>query len=85
MISASKLLVRLGFASEGENLAVACEVDFTGAPPSENLFLAGVHGVRHVVASLAETVELLADATIASQALKLAPSLNQQPERSQIP
>jgi len=78
-------LVRLGFASEGENLAVACEVDFTGAPPSENLFLAGVHGVRHVVASLAETVELLADATIASQALKLAPSLNQQPERSHTP
>jgi hypothetical protein len=78
-------LVRLGFASEGENLAVACEVDFTGAPVSENLFLAGVHGVRHVVGTLAETVELLSDATIASQALKLAPSSNPQPERSQTP
>ncbi len=76
-------LVRLGFASEGENLAVACEVDFTGAPASEDLFLAGLHGVRHVVAALVETVELLADATIASEALKLAPSSKPQPERSQ--
>lgn len=75
-------LVRLGFAGGGGDLAVVAEVDFTGAPPSENLFLAGVHGVRHVVAALAETVELLADATIASQALVLGPTPNPQPERS---
>jgi hypothetical protein len=76
-------LVRLGFASEGENLAVACEVNLTGSPASENLFLAGLDGVRHVVRALVETCEVLCDATIASQLLKLAPSSNQNQERSQ--
>ncbi len=76
-------LVRLGFVSEGENLAVAAEVDFSGSPASEHLFLAGVHGVRHVVATLAETVELLADASLASQALKLPPSSRTPTERNQ--
>jgi len=76
-------LVRLGFAGEGENLAVLAEAEFTGAPSSENLFLAGVNGVRHVVAALAETVEVLGDATIASQALALGPSSNQAAERSE--
>jgi hypothetical protein len=68
-------LVRLGYASEGGNLAVFCETDFTGSPASEELFLAGVSGVRHVVGATAETVELLADASVASELLTLAPSL----------
>jgi hypothetical protein len=76
-------LVRLGFVSEGENLAVAAEVDLTGSPASEHLFLAGVHGVRHVVATLAETVEMLADASVASQTLKLPPSSRTPTERKQ--
>jgi len=75
-------LVRLGFAGDGAELSVVAEVDFTGAPPSEDLFLAGVHGVRHVVAALAETVELLADARVASETLALAPIPNPKPERS---
>jgi hypothetical protein len=76
-------LVRLGLASEGENLAVLAEADFTGAPPSEYLFLAGANGIRHVVGALVETCELLCDATITSQALKLAPPSKQNQERSQ--
>ena len=54
-------------------LAVFAEVDFTGAPPSRELFSAGLDSVRQVVAWLAETVELLADASVASELLASPP------------
>jgi hypothetical protein len=37
------------------------EVDFTGAPHSEFLFSAGLDVLRHVVAWLVETVDVLGD------------------------
>ena len=74
-------MVRVGIADDSGNQAVVAEVDFTGAPHSEYLFLAGLDGVRHVVACLAEAVELVADVNIASQALAIFPHTNPKPER----
>jgi hypothetical protein len=60
---------------------VLCEVDFTGAPAAEYLFLAGLYALRQVVAWLAESVEVVADVNVASQTLTLHPHKNPNPER----
>ncbi|HOX04417.1 MAG TPA: hypothetical protein P5555_19325 [Candidatus Paceibacterota bacterium] len=45
--------------------ALEAEVDLTGAPHSEPLFLAGVDVLRHLFAWLAETAEALGDPSLA--------------------
>ncbi len=74
-------MVRVGITDGAEHPAVVAEADFSGAPHSENLFSAGLDGVRHVVAWAAETVELLADAKVASELLASPPCPNLNPER----
>jgi hypothetical protein len=66
-------MVRLGFLTDGETTSVVAETDLTGAPhwACERLILAGLDGLRWVVAGLAESAEFLADAGITSRALEL--------------
>lgn len=49
--------------------ALEAEVDLTGAPHSEPLFLAGVDVLRHLFAWLAETAEALGDPSVAIASL----------------
>lgn len=72
-------MVRIGIAEDLGNPSVTAETDFSGAPHSQCLFLAGLDGVRHVVEWLAESVERLADANVASEALAIHPQSNPNP------
>lgn len=65
--------VRVGIAPLGEGEAVIAEVDFSGAPNSEFLFLSGLEAVRNAVADLIESSELLAAASVASKMLAIPP------------
>ena len=58
-------MVRLGLTTDNDPNALVAEVDFTGAPHSELLFSAGLDVLRHVVAWLVETADVLADASVA--------------------
>jgi hypothetical protein len=74
-------MVRLGFTNGREHPAVVAEVDFSGAPHSENLFSAGLNSLRHAAASLAETLEMLADSKVESEILAIPPFPQNQPEK----
>jgi hypothetical protein len=65
-------MIRLAFSSAPGAPAVVVETNFTGAPHSELLFLAGLDGARHVVAWLVETAEALVDPNIPTPALAVA-------------
>ncbi len=57
-------MVRVGVPADAGPAALVAEVDFTGAPHSEPLFSAGLDVLRHVVAWLVETAEVLVDSDI---------------------
>jgi hypothetical protein len=61
-------MVRFGMLEESGERALVAEVDLTGAPHAEALFSAGLASVRHVIAWLAESADLLADTTVAMPA-----------------
>ena len=58
-------MVRIGASADTCSTTLVAEVDFTGAPHSEFLFSAGLDVLRHVVAWLVETADVLADASVA--------------------
>jgi hypothetical protein len=62
-------MVRFGLAAETAPTALVAEVDFTGAPHSGLLFLAGLDVLKHVGASLVETADVLADPTVEIECL----------------
>jgi hypothetical protein len=62
-------MVRVAVTAGTQPAAMIAEVDFTGAPPAELLFSAGVEVLRHVVAWLVETVEVLGDPQVEIQTL----------------
>lgn len=64
-------MVRLGFCGNGDNPGLTAVLDLTGAPHSERLFLAGLNGLAHCVAWLAETADLLADVTLTLRSLEV--------------
>jgi len=57
-------MVRLGFSSEAGERQLVVAVNLSGAPHSEALFLAGLAGVRHVVAWVVEVADLLVDVSV---------------------
>lgn len=64
-------MVRLGMEMTGEQTrALIGEVDLSGAPHSQSLFLASLDALKQVVLWLAETADLLADVTVTLQALE---------------
>jgi hypothetical protein len=67
-------MARIGVPADTSPAALVAEVDFTGAPHSESLFSAGLDVLRHVVASLVETADVLADPSVAIACL--APGAN---------
>lgn len=67
-------MIRLSFITGSDTRALIAETDFSGGPHSERLFLAGLHGLRHVVNWLVETAEVLADVNVTSQALAVCQS-----------
>jgi len=77
-------MVRIGLTSDRGYPALIAEVDFTGAPHSEILFSVGLASVRHVVTWLAESVELLADASVASELLAGPPPEKPETERNAV-
>lgn len=54
-------MVRAGVVATPDGRSLVAEVDLSGAPPAAPLVLAGLSGLRYVVAWLAEAAELLAD------------------------
>jgi hypothetical protein len=58
-------MVRLAVVGDSNDTALIAEVDFTGGPHSELLFSTGLDVLRHVVAWLVETAEVLADPNVA--------------------
>ena len=58
-------MVRIGVPADTSPAALIAEVDFTEAPHSELLFSAGLYVLRHVVAWLVETADVLADPCVA--------------------
>jgi len=68
-------LVRLGFTGQPDNLAIAAEVDLSGAPHAalEPLLSVGLDSLHWVVTWLVETAALLADADVACRALEFGP------------
>jgi hypothetical protein len=58
-------MVRLGVPADASPASLMAEVDITGAPHSELLFSAGLDALRHLVAWLVETADVLADPTVA--------------------
>jgi hypothetical protein len=67
-------MVRIGVPADIPPASLVAEVDFTGAPQSEFLFSAGLDVLRHVVSSLVETADVLADPSVAIACL--APGAN---------
>lgn len=54
-------MIRLVAPTDSKTAALIAEVDLSGAPHSELLFSAGLDVLRHVVAWLVETADVLAD------------------------
>ena len=77
-------MVRLGVHPGAEARALVAEVDFTGAPPSELLFSAGLDVLRHVVAWLVETADVLADPSVVIGSLALDCHNNKPNERKKL-
>jgi hypothetical protein len=75
-------LVRLGYGQAANEPAVLAECDLTGAPATllRPMILVCLECLRYCVGGLAETVEFLADATVASRALELCPLPETQPQ-----
>jgi hypothetical protein len=76
-------MARLGVPADTTPAALVAEVDFTGAPHAELLFSAGLDVLRHLVAWLVETADVLADPAIALQSL--APGDNNNPTERKTP
>jgi hypothetical protein len=62
-------MVRMGVPADLAPATMVAEVDFTGAPPSEPLFSAGLDALKHGVAWLVETADVLADPKVAIRCL----------------
>jgi len=66
--------------------SIVAEVDFTGAPPCELLFLAGLDALRHVVVWLVETADVLGDPAVTITGLGPARGgANQNPKERRQP
>jgi hypothetical protein len=76
-------MVRVGLPSGEEGIQLAAEVDLTGAPHSEPLFLACLDSLRHVAVWLAEPADLLSDATVALHCLEAGRVKTRKTERKQ--
>jgi hypothetical protein len=57
-------MARIGAILQGDRRALVAEVDFTGAPACQLLFLTGLEVLRHVIAWLVETAEVLTDPSL---------------------
>ncbi len=64
-------MVRLEVAQLESERGLVCEVDLSGAPHLENLFLAGLEAARQAVLWLAESTELVTNANLALQSFEL--------------
>jgi hypothetical protein len=76
-------MLRFEFSAGTDQSALIGTVDFTGAPHSELLFSAGLDVLRHVVVSLVETAEVLAEASTAIASLSLDCNQNKPNERKE--
>lgn len=74
-------MIRSAFVRGQAGESLIAETDLTGAPHSEFLVLASLDGLRHAVHLLAETADLLADATVALMAPEIWPPQTQTTER----
>ena len=75
-------MARIGTTFEAGRTSLIAEVDFTGAPPCQLLFSAGLDVLRHVIAWLVETVEVLTDPSL--ELASLAPRGNKQTSLTNI-
>jgi hypothetical protein len=70
-------LVRFGLQRAGARTSLVARVDFTGAPHSRRLFSTSLEALKYGTAWLIESAELLADTSLALQALAAPPPHNQ--------
>jgi len=79
-------MVRIGFEGGDGNSGMVAEVDLTGAPLNEGLFLAAFEALCEAIAAVAETGELLANPQVDLQSLSgcwFEPPTNQQTKGAQ--
>lgn len=75
-------MVRLSRPADFSLTGLVAEVDFSGAPHCELLFSAGLEVLRHVVAWLVETAEVLGDPEVLIECLAPGEHNNSNQERS---
>jgi len=76
-------MVRLSFTGDPDPSALVAEVNFTGAPHVESLFLAGLDVLRHVTRQVQETADVLSNASVEIACLAGSGATNKtHPERS---
>ncbi len=76
-------MIRAGWTKSVDGLALVAALDLSGAPHSPALFLAGLEGLTHAVASLAETASLLADVAVTLRSLEVC-RLQTKRERNEV-
>jgi hypothetical protein len=64
-------MIRVGWTELPDGAALVAEVDLTGAPHAEFLFLTGLEGLTQAVPWLVETADILADVTVTLRALEV--------------